>query len=172
MRTAAVILFIALALASVACGKSYSEVALRAIVQEEVARVLAEVRQGPPGSPGPQGERGPEGEAGPRGPNGDPGPQGIQGLSGIQGSKGNPGPQGDLGPHGERGPAGPPGPEPLGLAAMQRSVSGLSLKVGSLETCIDRWKFWSHSHHISLFKFDQSSPIVAGTSSEERMPAC
>lgn len=71
-----------------AASQWLTEGEIRAIIRDEVAAAVAEVKQGPQGPQGPQGDQGPIGPSGQQGKIGPKGDIGIQGSRGFTGTAG------------------------------------------------------------------------------------
>lgn len=155
---------------------------IRAIIRDEEAKAVAQLKQGPPGPRGERGPVGPRGEPGPEGPTGEPGAAGPQGEHGPKGPRGEPGPEG---PTGEQGAVGSPGPATLAplskfvlKASSGRSSRGrelydsLDLKrlsdcLSDLEDAVKNVESWRHDHSIDSRSSNtsrESGPLLRSVS--------
>ena len=174
MKATILLLSTAVSLLFAGCASALTDDEIQSLVETEVAKAVAELKQGPHGPQGevgiagpvgPQGNTGPEGaqgEVGPPGPNGptgDSGPVGASGPRGVQGETGKAGPIGLTGRTGSTGPIGATGPRglsgPSGPAG-PAGVANLSFadhnRLSSVENCVFELvsNLSRHSHSVNL----------------------
>ena len=88
MKAAISVLATVVSLVVVSCTSALTEAEIQEIVDAQVSRAVAELKQGPPGPRGETGIAGPVGETGPVGAIGETGPRGLTGPSGTAGPAG------------------------------------------------------------------------------------